>query len=69
MSKPSMNLESFLVESPVPVPEPGSQRSKRLSLEVDAQTYRRLRQCALDRDLTHQAILEKALLAFLDSNS
>ena len=69
MSKPSMNLESFLVEAPVPVPEPGSQRSKRLSLEVDAQTYRRLRQCALDRDLTHQAILEKALLAFLDSNS
>ncbi len=67
MSKPSMNLDSLLTDKTSAPMGQGTVRSRRLSLEVDPQTYRRLRQLSLDHDLTHQAILEKALLAFLDS--
>lgn len=69
MNKSSMNLEGLLTERPRAGGDPALLRSKRLSLEVDGQTYRRLRQFSLDHDLTHQAILEKALTAWLDAKS
>ena len=47
-----------------PVKRPGE---KRLSLALDGETYRRLRIHAVQNDKTHQAILEEALSAYLDS--
>lgn len=39
--------------------------SKRLSLTLDAETYRQLRLLAVETDRTHQAILEEAARAYL----
>ena len=39
--------------------------SKRLSLTLDAETYRKLRLLAVETDRTHQAILEEAARAYL----
>ena len=38
---------------------------KRLSLSLDADTYRALRMHAVETDQTHQAILEAATIAYL----
>lgn len=40
---------------------------KRLTLALDGDAYRRLRLHAAKTDRTHQAILEEALSAYLDS--
>lgn len=45
-------------------PSPGGP-SKRLSLTLDAETYRQLRLLAVETDRTHQAILEEAAQAYL----
>lgn len=40
---------------------PVTYRSRRLSMQVSGEDYKRLRQYALDYDMTHQQVLEKAL--------
>lgn len=53
---------------PKPAPEQQSTPvgpPKRLSLTLDAETYRQLRLHAVETDRTHQAILEEAARAYL----
>lgn len=66
MSKPTVNLQGLLTEKPVEPVDPG--KGSRLSLQVDRETYRRLRQFSLDHGMNHQTILERALVNFLDAN-
>lgn len=41
---------------------------KRLTLALDGETYRRLRLLAVETDRTHQAILEDALISYLNNS-
>lgn len=52
--------ERQALERPAPSGPP-----RRLSLTLDAETYRRLRLLAVETDRTHQAILEEAARAYL----
>lgn len=50
-----------------PVPAPKKREGeKRLSLALDGETYRRLRMHAAMTDETHQDILERALVEYLN---
>lgn len=68
MSKPTVNLQGLLTEKVVAPEQDGPDRGRRLSVQVDSATYKRIRQFSLDHDLTHQDIIEKAIVAFLDVN-
>jgi hypothetical protein len=46
--------------------KPKREGEKRLTLALDGDTYKRLRMHAAETDLTHQAILEVALAAYLN---
>ena len=51
------------LESPKPLKREGE---KRLTLALDGTTYKRLRLYSVETDRTHQDIIERALMEYLD---
>ena len=73
MSKKALDLDSLVNPEARPAAAGLSQRGqeeakmRRLSLSLDAAAYRRLRLHAVDCHQTHQDILYRALIQYLDS--
>lgn len=57
------------VVGPAPKPTPPSDepKTKSLTLRLSESQYARLRRFAFDRDRSHQAVIEAALLRYLES--
>lgn len=75
MAKKTVALDGLLQSDPLPAergivasePAAAKQRAgeKRVTVALDGATYRRLRLHAANTDLTHQAILKRALAEYL----
>lgn len=78
MSASKPNLESFMAKKgeaqplavtavPQRAPDTDAEpRPRALTLKLSERNYQRLRRYAFDHDLSHQAVLERALLDYLD---
>jgi hypothetical protein len=54
------------VAAPVPAPAAREPRAKSLTLRLSETQYERLRRFAFDRRLSHQDIIERALVEYLE---
>ena len=68
-SKPKARSRAQTRAKPDPEPAAPVGPPKRLSLTLDAETYRQLRLHAVETDRTHQAILEEAARAYLRTHA
>jgi hypothetical protein len=67
--KTSSKTKASATERPAEEIRVSAGPSKRLSLTLDAETYRQLRLLAVETDKTHQAILEEAARAYLRNHA